>query len=79
MRAAVLAFALCLVASSARADAMPSCGPGQHVVHNPVPPGSMHHGGGHCEYGCSVSAVGAGPGTPWLALVFALALLRRRA
>ena len=45
------AFALLLCGAPAlvHADAIPGCPPGQHVVMNPVPPGSMHHGGGHCE------------------------------
>ena len=33
----------------ALADSLPACGPGTHMVANPTPPGSMHHGGAHCE------------------------------
>lgn len=46
----LLTLALLLGAPAvALADAIPGCPPGQHVVFNPVPPGSHHHGGAHCE------------------------------
>jgi len=79
MKRCLLTAAFLLLPSFARADAMPSCPPGQHLVHNPATPGSGHHGGGHCEYGCSVAAVGAGHGSaPWAALALGLVVLRRR-
>lgn len=41
--------ALCLfLPAAARADALPSCPPGTHMVMSPTPPGAMHHGGGGC-------------------------------
>lgn len=39
------------LAPSARADALPMCPPGTHMVTNPTPPGAMHHGGARCEPG----------------------------
>ncbi len=36
-------------APEVRADSLPSCPAGTHMVMNPTPPGAMHHGGGYCE------------------------------
>lgn len=49
MRTALLSLVLVAISCSiARADVIPSCPPGQHLVMNPVAPGAMHHGGGGC-------------------------------
>jgi MYXO-CTERM domain-containing protein len=77
MKAALLTVTLLFVAASARADAMPSCPPGQHVVHNPATPGSGHHGGGHCEWGCSV-AFARGEPAPLVPLALVAVLVARR-
>jgi len=44
------------------ADSLPACPPGTHMVANPTTPGSMHHGGMHCEP--SGPAAEAPVGTP---------------
>lgn len=83
---AVAALSTLWVASIASADAIGPCPDGQVVVTNPASPGSMHHGGFHCEPDPNASRCGASPGRgdgPGAALValaaLGLAATRRRA
>lgn len=83
-RAAALCALFVATSSDARADAIGPCPDGEEVVMNPSTPGSMHHGGFHCERrgGCSIAAPSAGRvpsavGAASLGLV-ALALATRR-
>ncbi|UJR83727.1 hypothetical protein [Sandaracinus amylolyticus] len=76
-----LAFALLVLAPSARADVIETCPDGQHFESNPVPEGAMHHGGGRCveDQGAGGCAVGHARGSAGLVVVLAaLALIAAR-
>ncbi len=44
----VIALLILVAPAMSRADALPSCPPGQHMQANPIPPGAMHHAGATC-------------------------------
>jgi MYXO-CTERM domain-containing protein len=62
LAALVLVLALGLVPRVASADSIGPCPDGQRIVENPTPPGSMHHGGFHCEPDPNASRCSALPG-----------------